>query len=80
MTEKEKKYLSDILTSLHHIQSLTIDIQFFEDYKKNFLVKSAVERHLTIVGEQADLGDRQATFTSPSRRNQGIARKKLSWM
>lgn len=51
MTDKEKKYLSDILNSVNHILSFTNDLESFTQYKKNFLVKAAVERHLAIIGE-----------------------------
>lgn len=51
MTDKERKYLSDILSSINHISSFTKDIKSFTQYKKNFLVKGAVERHLAIIGE-----------------------------
>lgn len=51
MTDKEKKYLSDILSSIVYIQSFTQDIKTFDHYSKNQLVKAAVERHLVIIGE-----------------------------
>jgi uncharacterized protein with HEPN domain len=51
MTDKEKKYLSDILSSIDHILSFTKDLTSFDQYKKNFLIKGAVERHLGIIGE-----------------------------
>jgi uncharacterized protein with HEPN domain len=51
MTDKERKYLSDILNSIDHILSFTRDLKSFDQYKKNFLVKGAVERHLAIIGE-----------------------------
>jgi len=51
MTDKEKKYLSDILSSINHISSFTKDNKSFHQYKKIFLVKGAVERHLAIIGE-----------------------------
>lgn len=51
MTDKEKKYLSDILNSIDHILSFTKELNSFEQYKNNFLIKGAVERHLSIVGE-----------------------------
>ena len=51
MTDKEKKYLSDILSSIVYIQSFTQDIETFDQYSKNQLVKAAVERHLAIIGE-----------------------------
>lgn len=51
MTEKERKHLSDVLVSIDHILSFTNDVVDFEQYKENFLIKSAVERHLSIIGE-----------------------------
>jgi uncharacterized protein with HEPN domain len=51
MTDKEKKYLSDILNSIDHVLSFTTELNSFEQYKKNFLIKAAVERHLGIIGE-----------------------------
>lgn len=51
MTDKEKKYLSDILNSISYILSFTSETNSFEDYSKNFLVKSPVERHFGIIGE-----------------------------
>jgi|SRR5690606_2459502 uncharacterized protein with HEPN domain len=51
MTDKEKKYLSDILHSVHLIHSFTEKITSFEQYKGDPLVKGAVERHLGIIGE-----------------------------
>jgi uncharacterized protein with HEPN domain len=51
MTDTAKKYLSDILRSIEHIQSFTRDLTTFEQYRKNFLIKGAVERHLGIIGE-----------------------------
>jgi uncharacterized protein with HEPN domain len=51
MTDKEKKFLSDVLTSIQHIESFTKKIKTFSAYKKDYLVKGAVERHLGIIGE-----------------------------
>lgn len=51
MTDKERKYLSDGLNSVDHILSFTNDLKSFDQYKANFLVKGAVERHLEIIGE-----------------------------
>ena len=51
MTDKEKKYLSDILSSIDHILSFTSEVKSFDQYKKNFMIKAAVERHLAIIGE-----------------------------
>jgi uncharacterized protein with HEPN domain len=51
MTDKERKYLSDVLNSVDHILSFTNELESFDQYKRNFLIKGAVERHLAIVGE-----------------------------
>ena len=51
MTDKERKYLSDVLNSIDHILSFTNDLKSFDQYKKNYLIKGAVERHLAIIGE-----------------------------
>ncbi len=63
MTDKERKYLSDILNSIDHILSFTNDLKSFDQYKKNFLVKGAVERHLAIIGEAIN------KFSKESREN-----------
>lgn len=51
MTEKEKKFLSDIYTSIELIQSFTKDLKSFAEYQKDLKTKGAVERHLGIIGE-----------------------------
>lgn len=51
MTEKEKKYLSDILSSINLIEDFTKDLKSFTDYEKDLKTKGAVERHLGIIGE-----------------------------
>ena len=51
MTEKEKKYLSDISYSIELIEGFTKDIKSFSEYRKDFKTKAAVERHLGIIGE-----------------------------
>ena len=51
MTEKEKKYLSDILTSIELIEDFTKTTKTFGDYSKDLKTKGAVERHLGIIGE-----------------------------
>ena len=43
--------MSDVLVSIDHILSFTNDLVDFEQYKENVLIKSAVERHLSIIGE-----------------------------
>ena len=51
MTDKEKKYLSDILYSIKHIIRFTADTNSFEEYQSDWKTKAAVERHLGIIGE-----------------------------
>ena len=51
MTEKEKKFLSDISTSIDLIEDFTKDLKSFNDYQRDLKTKGAVERHLGIIGE-----------------------------
>ena len=51
MTEKEKKFLSDITNSIELIENFTIGVNSFGEYSKDFKTKAAVERHLGIIGE-----------------------------
>ena len=51
MTEKAKKYLSDILFSIQRIEEFTVEVREFADYQSDLKTKSAVERQLGIVGE-----------------------------
>jgi uncharacterized protein with HEPN domain len=51
MTEKEKKYLSDISNSIELIETFTRDLKSFTEYQGDLKTKGAVERHLGIIGE-----------------------------
>ncbi len=51
MTEKEKKFLSDIINSIQLIESFMVGIDTFDQYVKDLKTKGAVERHLGIIGE-----------------------------
>lgn len=51
MTERSKKYLSDILIALDFIKEFTADINTYIDYQLDTKTKSAVERQLGIIGE-----------------------------
>lgn len=51
MTEREKKFLSDISTSIGLIENFAKDIRSFDEYQKDIKTKSAIERHLGIIGE-----------------------------
>ena len=51
MTEKSKKYLSDILMAIDLIEKFTVDITEFNVYQNDLKTQSAVERQLAIIGE-----------------------------
>ena len=51
MTERGKKYLSDIQISIELIESFIKDIDSFETYSDDLKTQSAVERQLGIIGE-----------------------------
>jgi uncharacterized protein with HEPN domain len=51
MTEKSKKYLSDILIAIDLIEKFTVDVTNFNIYQDDLKTQSAVERQLTIIGE-----------------------------
>lgn len=51
MTEKELKYLSDILQSIDLMLDFTKAISSFDEYVADLKTQSAVERQLAIVGE-----------------------------
>ena len=51
MTEREKKLLSDIVTSIGLIEDFTREIYSFSQYSSDAKTKGAVERHLGIIGE-----------------------------
>jgi uncharacterized protein with HEPN domain len=51
MTERSKKYLSDILIATGYIEEFMADISSFNDYRQDLKTQSAVERQLGIIGE-----------------------------
>jgi len=51
MTEKEKKFLSDITNSIELIENFTSGVKSFAEYQNDLKTKGAVERHLAIIGE-----------------------------
>ena len=55
MTDKSKKYLSDILIAIDLIEKFTVDISDFYIYQKDLKTQSAVERQLAIIGEALNL-------------------------
>ena len=50
MTDRSKKYLSDILLAIELIQEFTAGLDF-NDYNSDRKTQSAVERQLAIIGE-----------------------------
>ena len=51
MTDRVKKYLSDILVAISRIESFVADTNGFEKYQADIKTESAVERQLAIIGE-----------------------------
>lgn len=51
MTEKGKKYLSDILQAIELIEEFSSGVEHFFEYQSDLKTKSAIERQLGIVGE-----------------------------
>lgn len=51
MTQKSKKYLSDVLMAINLIREFTFEITDFNMYDKDRKTQSAVERQLVIIGE-----------------------------
>ncbi|MBN1925054.1 MAG: DUF86 domain-containing protein [Prolixibacteraceae bacterium] len=51
MTEKDLKYLSDILRSIELIEEFTSVTTSFSEYIDDLKTQSAVERQLSIIGE-----------------------------
>ena len=51
MTERSRKYLSDILIAVGLIEEFISDISSFNDYQNDNKTRSAVERQLVIIGE-----------------------------
>ena len=51
MTDKGKKFLSDVLTSIQFIEEFTVSTNTFDEYQSDKKTQSAVERHLAIIGE-----------------------------
>ena len=50
MTEKGRKYLSDILMAIELIDSFTEECKTYEEYVSDLKTQSSVERQLGIIG------------------------------
>lgn len=46
-----EKLLMDVLLSINLIEGFIVDVKSFDDYEIDVKTKSAVERHLAIIGE-----------------------------
>ena len=51
MTEKNKKYLFDILSAIDLVEKFIADVPDFNSYQSDLKTQSAVERQLVIIGE-----------------------------
>jgi uncharacterized protein with HEPN domain len=51
MTERGRKYLSDIQLAIELIESFVEGIDSFDNYSQDLKTQSAVERQLGIIGE-----------------------------
>lgn len=51
MTEKGKKYLSDLLMAIDLIENFIADTPDFNSYQEDLKTQSAIERQLAIIGE-----------------------------
>ena len=70
MTEKTKKYLSDILKAIDFAEDFTKDIETFEQYAVDYKTQSAVERQLAIIGEAVNNIRKEEDSVSLSFANQ----------
>jgi uncharacterized protein with HEPN domain len=73
MTEKEKKFLSDISNSIELIETFTKDLKSFSEYQKDLKTKGAVERHLAIIGEAVNKFLKESTANDLKNASQIIS-------
>jgi uncharacterized protein with HEPN domain len=73
MTEKEKKFLSDILTAIELIETFVASTTSFSDYTKDLKTKSATERQLAIIGEAVNKFQKESNSSSLKNVNQIIS-------
>lgn len=73
MTEKEKKFLSDISNSIELIEAFTKDLKSFAEYQKDLKTKGAVERHLGIIGEAVNKFLKESTTNDLKNASQIIS-------
>jgi len=58
MTDKEKKFLSDIHQAIELIEEFTSSITDYQEYVSDLKTQSAVERQLGIIGEAVNKYDK----------------------
>ena len=51
MTDKGKKYLTDVLMAIELVEEFTVGINDYNSYDSDLKTQSAVERQLAIIGE-----------------------------
>lgn len=69
MTDKAKKYLSDILLAIKLVEEFTQGIDSFFEYEADAKTRSAVEHQLAIIGEAVNKFEKeQTTFVLTSSR------------
>lgn len=51
MDKNVEKYLYDALESIHIIETHLVNIKIFSAFSQNLLVKDAIQRRLSIIGE-----------------------------
>ena len=73
MTEKEKKFLTDISNSIDLIETFTTEIKSFTEYQKDLKTKGAVERHLGIIGEAVNKFLKESTSNDLKNASQIIS-------
>ena len=73
MTEKEKKFLSDISNSIDLIENFTTEIKSFTEYQKDLKTKGAFERHLGIIGEAVNKFLKESTSNDLKNASQIIS-------
>ncbi len=73
MTERAKKYLSDVLIAIELIEAFIEDVPSFNAYETDFKTQSAVERQLGIIGEAINKFTKEESFIILNNSRQIIA-------
>lgn len=73
MTDADKKYLSDIIIAIAHINQFILVTPSFKLYAQDFKTKSAVERQLGIIGEAVNQFSKKSSSPSVQHAKQIIS-------